>query len=172
MATIQDKIAGLYAAFFNRAPDKAGFDMWSEMIENGDKTLTDIAIGFTEHDTYAELYDGKTDEEFVNAIYQNMTGTNADAKGLTDWIEYLQDHSRAEMIASYVEGVLDLDMTDRDAWADLSDQEYDDAVIRQNLIKNKVEASLAFIDTLGEATNVEDPANPENDPAYIASDDS
>ncbi len=28
MATTREKVAGLYIAFFNRAPDKAGLDYW------------------------------------------------------------------------------------------------------------------------------------------------
>jgi len=60
---------------------------------------------------------------------------------------------------------------DRDdpQYSTLSQEDLDQAQLRQDLISNKVKVALEFVAQLGELTNVQDSQNPENDPAYKAS---
>ncbi len=48
MATTREKVAGLYIAFFNRAPDKAGLDYWESRAEElgDDRAIKELSSGF------------------------------------------------------------------------------------------------------------------------------
>jgi len=172
MATMEDKIIGLYAGFFNRAPDKEGFDSWVSKIESGAYTLNDIARGFAGHPFFEAIYDGKTTEDYVNSIYTNMLGSSVDADGLAYYTNKLNDSSlsytRADMVAEFIGGVLDADLTDS-AFDSLTAAERTAAQNRQSLMKNKVAVSKDFISKLGDQTNVADAVDPTAHPSYIAS---
>ena len=172
MATMEEKIAGLYAAFFNRAPDYRGLEWWVDQIENGNKTLNDIADGFANHLVFTSTYNGMTNEEFVNAIYTNMLGSTADSDGLAYYTAKLNDtdlnYLRADMVAEFVGGVLDVDLSSP-AFDTLTEEERTSAENRQALMQNKVSVSLDFINTLRDTTNITNFDNIENDPAYLAS---
>lgn len=171
MATLQEEIAGLYAAFFDRAPDQNGLNFWVDQIQNQGKTLNDIAAGFAQHPVFASTYDGMTDEQYVNAIYNNMTGTDADAGGLQYYLDKLSspDYSRADMVEEFVHGTLNADLTSP-AFANLTPAELQAAQDRQHLMQNKVAVALDYVNTLGAATNVTATGDAiATDPAYLAS---
>lgn len=169
--TTQDKIAGLYAAFFDRAPDKAGFDMWTGKLTTGTATLNDIAAGFAEHATFTSTYGSMSNQQFVEAIYQNVLGRAGDAAGIANQVAALNNGTyatRADFVAGFVESALTVDLTSA-SFASLSAEELSAAQARQDLLKNKVTVSQDFISKLGTATNVQNAANPESDLAYLAS---
>jgi len=172
MATVQDKIAGLYAAFFNRAPDKAGFDFWVGALSAETSTLEDIAAGFAGHPVFTATYGSMNATDFVNAIYTNMLGSTADAGGLAYYTDKLANeagYTYSDMVAEFIGGVLDADMSSITLWPTLSQAEFDAAVVRQELMQNKVTVSQDFMTKLGTSTNVVDAVNPESDAAYLAS---
>ncbi|MFT5660606.1 MAG: hypothetical protein ACI9TV_001248, partial [Sulfurimonas sp.] len=76
MATIQEKIAGLYIAFFNRAADKEGLQYWEDESLRLDENsaIKTLAAGFATHEKFTSLYDNLSDQEFVEAIYMNTLG--------------------------------------------------------------------------------------------------
>lgn len=171
MATLQEQIAGLYVAFFNRAPDKAGFDMWVSKDDGSGAIIYDIAEGFAEHSVFTTTYGDMDDQTFVKAVYKNVLGSAGDTTGITNQVTALSDGtyaSRADFIAGFVDSVLTLDLTS-EAFSDLSEEELLSAQARQDLLKNKTEVSLYYIEKLADQTNVLDAANPLEDPAYLAS---
>jgi hypothetical protein len=171
MATTQDKIAGLYAAFFNRSPDKSGFDWWTEQITSGQSSFEDISTGFAQHPVFTATYGGMSNEEFVNAIYTNMLGTAADAGGLAYYTGKLTTeagYARSDMVAEFIGGVLDVDLTNP-AFDSLTPQERAAAEQRQALMQNKVQVSQSFIEQLAEQTNITNYENLDLDSAYLAS---
>lgn len=169
--TIEDKIAGLYAAFFNRAPDKAGFDMWKSKDDGSGSVLNEIAAGFSEHPVFTSTYGNLNDEEFVSLVYQNVLGKAGDVKGISDQVKALNDGTyprRSDFIAGFVNSSLTLELTQAN-FPTLTAAELAAAQARQDLLKNKTEVSTYFVNNLGILTNVVDAVNPENDPAYLAS---
>ena len=169
--TTQDKVAGLYAAFFNRAPDKAGFDQWVTKLDAGTSTLNDIAAGFADTNTFKTTYDSLSNEDFVKAVYVNMLGHAGDATGIANQVKALDDGTyatKADFVAGFVDSALTVDLNDA-AFADLSAADKTAAQDRQDQLINKTTVSQDFMAKLGDATNVTDAANPDNDPAYLAS---
>ncbi len=66
MATTREKVAGLYIAFFNRAPDKAGLDYWESRAEElgDDRAIKELSSGFASQPKFHNLYDGLSNREF------------------------------------------------------------------------------------------------------------
>ena len=171
MTTIEkDKITGLYIAFFNRAPDKEGFNSWVEKLDNQTNTLNDIALGFSEHSTFESTYNHLSNEDFVKQIYKNILGRDGDTEGIAFHTKTLDDGdflTKSDFIVSFTEMVQSVELT-LENFPSLTSSELADAQLRQDLFQNKIEVSNKFMELLGDSTNVADNNNP-NDPAYLAS---
>jgi len=169
--TTQDKIAGLYAAFFNRAPDKVGFDSWVTKLNDGTNTLDDIAHGFASHSMFTSTYGSLTNEEFVTAVYTNMTGSAGDTAGVAYYAGALDSgafSSRADMVSNFVQTVLTTDLNDS-KYDSLAEADKTAAQNRQDQLINKTIVSQEFINKLEEMTNPIDGASLDTEPAYLAS---
>ena len=175
-ASTKQFISGLYAAFYNRAPDKAGLAYWqqraSELNEEGVNAagvLSDIAAGFAAHAKFSELYGGLDNQQFVEAIYVNVLGFAGDSKGVRYWVgEIDKGTSHADMLVDFIGSALDFDAS-AEKWANLTDGEKAVAQNRYDTLMNKITAALAFVETYGDTTNITKPNDLANDPAYLAS---
>lgn len=175
MATVQQEVAALYSAIFNRAPDQAGLNNWVNLIQGG-ASLTQTADGFVQHPVFTELYAGLTNIQFIQQLYINVLGSEGDAKGIQNWANLLASGvSKAQVVADFVKGALDVDLDAMLASGELTQAEYDAAVVRQDTLTNKANVGIYFAETFGAASNL-DPATDTStvaglqaDPAYLAS---
>ena len=174
-ATLEQKISGLYIAFFNRAADKGGMDYWvskaNTAVSNGGSesdALKELSSGFAGHPTFISTYAGMTDEEFVEAIYRNSLGKDGDAEGVAYWTSVVEKSSRSDMVSNFIESSLETGLTTAN-FPTLSQADLDAAKDRQDLITNKADVAVYFTSTLTTATNVTATTDVENDPAYLAS---
>lgn len=169
--TTQQKIAGLYVAFFNRAPDKAGLAFWDNEFAGG-KSIYDLAAGFAQHPTFATTYGGMTNNQFVQAIYKNMLGGEGDAAGIQYWTTRLNSNelTQSKMVAEFVTGALQIDLAAWKAAAAPTEADYAAAMQRQQLITNKANVALQFVNQLGDKSNVKMATGDlSTDAAYLAS---
>lgn len=173
--TVKQEVAALYSAIFNRAPDQAGLEFWVNAIEGGD-SLVQAAEGFTQHPVFAETYAGLTNIEFVQQLYVNVLGSAGDAKGIQFWTDKLAaGASKGQVVAEFVQGSLSIDLDALLASGELSQAEYDAAVVRQDSLTNKANVGVYFAETFGAASNLSadtdttTKAGLESDPAYLAS---
>lgn len=175
MATVQQEVAALYSAIFNRAPDQAGLNNWVNLIQGG-ASLTQTADGFVQHPVFTELYAGLTNIQFIQELYINVLGSEGDAKGIQNWANLLASGvSKAQVVADFVRGALDVDLEAMLDSGELTQAEYDAAVVRQDTLTNKANVGIYFADTFGAASNL-NPATDTStvaglqaDPAYLAS---
>jgi hypothetical protein len=176
--TLEEKITGLYIAFFNRAADEEGLTYWKnkgEEAKTNGKDVSDVlkllAFQFAQHPSFDRAYGDMVNQTFVEAVYRNTLGREGDAQGVAYWTALLYNGlSRSDFVSIFVEAALTFDRNDPQ-YATLSEEELDAAQLRQNLLANKVEIALQFTYQLGESTNIpeDNNAKPEETPAYIAS---
>ncbi len=172
----EQKIAGLYVAFFNRAPDFSGLNYWKNKIdiaENEGKDsmqiFKEIASGFATHPVFVSIYDCLDNKAFVQAIYINTLGKKGDVDGINYWTNQLNNGLiRSDMVAIFINSSLTLDLTFEN-FPTLSQNELEAAQLRQDLITNKVNVSLEFVNLLGSKTDIKNLSNVESNPAYKAS---
>jgi len=86
-----------YIAYFNRAPDPVGLNIWVNALNNG-VPLSTIAADFANSAEAQALYpflalhvapDPGTAAGFVNAVYENLLNRTPDTGGLTFWTNEL-----------------------------------------------------------------------------------
>lgn len=169
-ATSNQKISGLYAAFFNRAPDQNGLNGWNDAFANG-SSLVDISEQFVAHDVFTSTYGGMSNQAFIEAIYTNMLGGAGDTAGIATWVAQLDAGvSKAKVVADFVETSLNIDLDAMLADGSLTQADYDAAVVRQAYITNRADVGLSFAEKLGADSNVNSTGDAVlSDPAYLAS---
>lgn len=166
-STTEEKIAGLYIAFFNRAADQNGLNYWKarteELGENG--ALKVLAEGFATHPKFTSLYDGLNNQQYVEEIYINTLGQAGDAEGIAYWKKLLDGGmSRSDMVAEFISVSLDFDSNDskydslRSEGLKSSSKNANALNVaqqRKDLLSNKVAVALKFVSVLKEQTNLE-----------------
>ena len=102
------KVFRLYGATLNRAPDAGGLVSWlnglGRDIASGGITLSQAAGGFVGSREFQKTYGTLDDEAFVNLLYRNVLGREADAGGKTFWTGKLAGGwSRADVVLGFSE---------------------------------------------------------------------
>lgn len=172
--TVQQSVAALYAAIFNRAPDAAGLEFWGARLQAGVPFET-VAQGFALHEVFTTGIGALNDAAYVAALYSNVLGSAGDATGVAYWISRLANgESKAAIAASFVQGALTIDLAGFKASSGVSQADYDAAMTRQQTLLNKADVGIYFAQTVGARSNLSSQttnskAALELDPAYIAS---
>ena len=78
----------LYQAAFDRTPDTVGLSNNVGLVDNG-MSLYDMANAFAQSAEFLATYGTTTNEQFVNTLYNNVLGRNADPAGLAGWLDTL-----------------------------------------------------------------------------------
>ncbi|UOA27116.1 DUF4214 domain-containing protein [Pseudosulfitobacter sp. DSM 107133] len=81
----------LYQASFDRDPDLGGFEGWAASLGSGKVSLQGISDGFTGSQEFKNIYGSGSNADYVNALYQNVLGRDADAAGLQGWTDMLDN---------------------------------------------------------------------------------
>ncbi len=167
-ATNQQKIAALYAAVFNRAPDTAGFEYWYSQMLIG-KDLNALSEAFATHPTFISTYGSLSNEDFVKALYQNILGRAGEASGVGKWVSYLNaGASRAKLVSDFVSSALTVDLDSLKASGAIDASTYDAAKKSQQSITNKANVGVAYATQLKAATTAVTSTD-TSDPGYAAS---
>jgi mucin-19 len=79
----------LYYAALARPPDYTGLTNWSNALQTGTLTLTGAADQFAASAEFLLKYGSLDNTGFVQQLYRNVLGREADPAGLADWVERL-----------------------------------------------------------------------------------
>ena len=176
VVTIQQSVAALYVAVFNRAPDAAGLNAWTAVITSGQQTFAQVAAGFAAHEVFTTGIGTLSNTDFVAALYQNILGSAGDASGIANWSNQLNaGMSKADVAALFVQAALTVDIPAMLAAGSLTAAEAAAATVRQQTLTNKADVGIYFANTLGAASNLNpntvssSKAGLEADPIYNAS---
>ncbi len=95
-------IARLYFAVFERAPDLPGFDYWTSL----GLPVTDVAELFVSSAEFLGRYGHLSNSEFVDRVYRNVLGRQADSEGFQYWVGVLDaGNSRGDLMIGFSESV-------------------------------------------------------------------
>ena len=99
-----NQIARLYKAAFNRNPDSEGLNYWVNQWESGLES-DKIADQFVDSAEFSALYTAtSSDSDFVQQLYRNALGREADETGLAHWTGQLQQGTeRSEVLTAFSE---------------------------------------------------------------------
>lgn len=98
-----DDVYRLYSATFDRAPDRGGFDAWTENLANG-TTFTQAVSGFVNSKEFQNAYGDLDNEAFVELLYNNVLDRSSDMAGQQSWLNALSiGSSRADVVKAFVQ---------------------------------------------------------------------
>ncbi len=104
-------VTKLYIATFERAPDSAGLEYW---VSNSGLSLEGIAESFFDQDeTKATYPESATNDDFINAIYNNLFNRTPDSDGFNYWLTEISGGNikKSVFILAVVTGALGDDET-------------------------------------------------------------
>ncbi len=96
----------LYNAAFARFPDADGLKYWIDQFSSGKNTRRVVAQSFLGSDEFTEKYGSNvSDETYVNNLYKNVLGREADTEGLNYWVGNLSSgiETRYEALLGFAE---------------------------------------------------------------------
>ncbi len=96
----------LYNAAFARFPDADGLKYWIDQFSSGKNTRRVVAQSFLGSAEFTEKYGSNvSDETYVNNLYKNVLGRDADAAGLNYWVGNLSSgvETRYEALLGFAE---------------------------------------------------------------------
>jgi alpha-tubulin suppressor-like RCC1 family protein len=94
----------LYYAALARCPDYAGLEDWSNALHAGALTLTGAADQFAGSAEFLLKYGSLDNTGYVQQLYRNVLGREADPAGLTDWVGQLNNGvSRGAILVGFSE---------------------------------------------------------------------
>lgn len=80
-----DRVIRLYYATFGRMPDYSGLYAWSETLRSGAQTAAQVGAAFASSAEFTATYGSLSNGQFVQQIYRNVLGREADVGGLATW---------------------------------------------------------------------------------------
>ncbi len=100
------KMFRLYNASFKRLPDPDGLKYWIGKYTSGENDERAVASSFLISEEFKGLYgDDVSDTAYVNNLYNNVLGRNADGSGLNYWLGQLDSgaETRYEVLLGFSE---------------------------------------------------------------------
>ena len=104
--TDSGKMFRLYNASFKRLPDPDGLSYWIDNFSSGKDDERAVASSFLASAEFKERYgDNVSDSTYVNTMYQNVLGRDADSGGLNYWLGQLNSgaETRYEVLLGFAE---------------------------------------------------------------------
>ncbi|MEZ5342141.1 MAG: DUF4214 domain-containing protein [Acidimicrobiales bacterium] len=84
--THRHAITRMYKAYFKRTPDIGGFDYWNDRMIAGEASVPELSYLFSTSDEFVLTYGSLTDAQFINLVYVNVLGRQAEAEGYAYWL--------------------------------------------------------------------------------------
>ncbi|MBE9640235.1 DUF4214 domain-containing protein [Salipiger mangrovisoli] len=123
-----DDVFRLYQATLDRAPDVTGFDNWSGRLADG-RAYLGVVDGFVQSAEFQKTYGALDNGAFVDLLYNNVLGRDADATGLANWTARLDGGmSRSEVVQGFAQSAEFIAGTEADYEAWMRGQGIDDVL--------------------------------------------
>ena len=109
-----EQLGLLYQTLFDRAADLGGITWWAGQYSDANAAV----LGFMATPEYAARYGSVSDTQLVEALYRNTGLQESDAGGIEAWESYLGNHTRAELIATWIsnDSVIDAQFGSQGLW--------------------------------------------------------
>ena len=150
MAVTQAEVAKLYVATFNRAPDAAGLNYWTN---SSGLSIEGIAQSFFDQSETQTLYPTSTsNNSFVTSVYDNLFNRTPDTAGLNYWVNELNNGniSKQNFILAVINGALGDDATiltnKQTVGLDFVSKGLDDVTLARSVMAN-VDATQTSVDS-------------------------
>ncbi|MDD6656168.1 MAG: DUF4214 domain-containing protein [Lachnospiraceae bacterium] len=147
-------VSRMYTVALGRDYDDSGLKDWCDELVANKKDAAGIAYGFFFSKEYRER--NRTNEEFVEDLYQTILGRPADETGKANWIKALENgKSRESVLAGFVNSGEFTDMCDTYSIPRGTMEEDGSSVCNVNVRKFVLRNYAKALDRRGETNGVE-----------------
>lgn len=144
----------MYTIALGRDYDESGLKDWSDELVANKKDAAGIAYGFFFSKEYRER--NRTNEEFVEDLYQTILGRHADETGKANWMKALENgKTREAVLAGFVNSGEFTDMCDTYSIPRGTMEEDGSSVCNVNVRKFVLRNYAKALDRRGETNGVE-----------------
>lgn len=104
---MEDSIYRLYAAYFLREPDLAGWDYWTSIYGTAPNTnLEVVSDSFAISQEFINRYGNLSNEDFVRLLYRNVLDREPDQEGFDHWVGVLNTgYPRGAVMIAFSESI-------------------------------------------------------------------
>ena len=98
----------VYNAAFARFPDSDGLEYWIDKNSSGENSNRQVADSFLGSEEFKSTYGADVDTgTYVNNLYKNILGRDADQGGYDYWVEQLDSgqENRGELLLGFAESL-------------------------------------------------------------------
>lgn len=170
MALTKTQVSQLYVTLFGRASESSGSKFWQATQPNMTEAATNML-----NDESAKAFFGNnidTNAKFVNHIYQNVFGREADEGGFKFWVSALEKGNTRGLIVSEMIKAAEKNEPTFNKKVEISDYlaDKDEAVMGTHrsvyvealdkAVKEGVDAAKAYVDNVALDTWISTPTNP------------
>ena len=100
--SVEAAVSTLYQTAFGRTAEAGGLDYWFDLVRGG-ATMNQISNAFTNSAEFAAQAT-KSNNDFVNSLYQNTFGRAGEDAGVAYWLDALgSGATRADLINSFAQ---------------------------------------------------------------------
>lgn len=97
---VESAVGRLYEVLFDREADLGGLEYWFGKADEGN-SLEEIASSMLTSQEYSNLHDSQqTNSDFLDSLYQNTFGREADAEGKEFWLDKMSEGMTQAGVAS------------------------------------------------------------------------
>ena len=147
-------VSRMYTVALGRDYDESGLNDWSDELVANKKDAAGIAYGFFFSKEYRER--NRTNEEFVEDLYQTILGRPADETGKANWMKALENgKTREAVLAGFVNSGEFTDMCDTYSIPRGTMEEDGSSVCNVNVRKFVLRNYAKALDRRGETNGVE-----------------
>ncbi|MDH6105677.1 DUF4214 domain-containing protein [Anabaenopsis tanganyikae CS-531] len=100
--THRSLVQSLYVTLLGRAADAGGQAFWVSQLNEG-ISIADITASIIGSEEAQQRYTGLINRDFVELIYSNAFGRDADEGGRNFWVERINNSSRAQVVLEILE---------------------------------------------------------------------
>lgn len=151
-----DDIFRLYTAALGRAPDKGGFDNWTNVLTDG-LDFSEAVAGFVGSREFNQRYGNPSNDGFVELMYQNVLNRDPDAAGRENWLNYMESgNSRAAVVEAFAQSREFVNNTTPDVKAWVKAQGVDDVLMGgggDNVLAGGALSDVFIFDAAHDSTN-------------------
>ncbi len=99
----ESEIRRLYIGYFDRLPDQAGLNYWTDLRAKG-VSLERVSAQFAYSPEFVGAYGNTSNSRFVDLVYANILNRQPDASGRAYWINQLNNGmSRGRLVIGFTE---------------------------------------------------------------------
>jgi hypothetical protein len=159
MATQQsmDTVQKAYIGYYGRPADPAGLTYWADRLDEENGDLSALINEFGTSEEYTDRFDGMSNEDLVNNLYQQLFNRDAEQEGLDFYVAKLENEesSLAEIAVVIMDGAQNADAVALENKLQVA-QDFTAAIEEEDVVygEHQIDEAVELIESVDSSTDL------------------